>query len=107
MIELASTVHVDPSILEYVAHLAEATRTADETSLGVSVRGCLSLVRASKTWAAAHGRHFVIPDDIKALAEPVLAHRILLDAEAEFSGTTVDEVLSRILAEITPPSQRG
>jgi MoxR-like ATPase len=74
--------------------------------VGVSVRGCLALVRASRTWAAAHGRHFVIPDDVKDLAESVLAHRILLDAEAEFSGTTVASVLHRILGEVTPPERR-
>jgi len=106
MAELAATAHVDPSILEYVSRLAEETRTAPETTLGVSVRGCLALVRASKTWAAAHGRHYVIPDDIKDLAEPVLAHRILLDDEAEFAGTTVIDVLSRILADVAPPTQR-
>jgi MoxR-like ATPase len=107
MAELAATVHVDPSVLEYVSRIAEETRTSEFTSLGVSVRGCLALIRASKTWAAAHGRHFVVPDDIKALAEPVLAHRILLDAEAEFAGTTVSGVLGGILADIAPPERRG
>jgi MoxR-like ATPase len=107
MIELASTVHVDPSVLEYVSHIAEATRSAPETTLGVSVRGALALVRASKTWAAASGRHFVVPDDIKTLAEPVLAHRILLDPEAEFAGANVPAVLSRVLTEIAPPQHRA
>jgi MoxR-like ATPase len=107
MVELAATVHVDPSVLEYVARIAEETRSSNLTTLGVSVRGCLALVRASKTWAAAHGRHFVLPDDVKALAEPVLAHRILLDAEAEFAGTTVSQVLAGILADIAPPERRG
>jgi len=107
MAELAATVHVDPSVLEYVARIAEETRTSPLTSLGVSVRGCLALVRASKTWAAAHGRHFVVPDDVKALVEPVLAHRIMLDAEAEFAGTTVPSVLGGILADIAPPERRG
>ncbi len=107
MAELAATVHVDPSVLEYVSRIAEETRTSQLTSLGVSVRGCLALIRASKTWAAAHGRHFVVPDDIKALVEPVLAHRILLDAEAEFAGTTVATVLAGILADIAPPERRG
>ncbi len=106
MAELAATVHTDPAILDYVARIAEATRTTPETTMGVSVRGCLSLVRASRTWAAAHGRHFVVPDDIKDLAEPVLAHRIMLDAEAEFSGTTVSSVLHRILGEVSPPERR-
>ena len=107
MAELAATVHVDPSVLEYVSRIAEETRTSPLTSLGVSVRGCLALVRASKTWAAAHGRHFVVPDDVKALVKPVLAHRIMLDAEAEFAGTTVPSVLGAILADIAPPERRG
>ena len=107
MAELAATVHIDPSVLEYVARIAEETRTSPLTSLGVSVRGCIALVRASKTWAAAHGRHFVVPDDVKALVEPVLAHRIMLDAEAEFAGTTVASVLGGILADIAPPERRG
>ena len=106
MAELAATVHTDPALLDYVARIAEATRTAPETTVGVSVRGALALVRAGRTWAAAHGRHFVIPDDIKDLVEPVLAHRIVLDAEAEFAGTTVPGVLSRILTEIAPPDRR-
>ncbi len=107
MIELASTVHIDPALFEYVSQIAEATRAAEETTLGVSVRGCLALIRASRTWAAAHGRHFVIPDDIKDLGEPVLAHRILLEPEAEFGGVTVRDVLGRIFAEIAPPQHRG
>ncbi len=106
MAELAATVHADPAVLDYVARIAEATRTAPETTVGVSVRGALALVRAARTWAAAHGRHFVIPDDIKDLAEPVLAHRIVLDAEAEFAGTTVPGLLGRLLGEIAPPERR-
>ena len=55
-------------------------------TLGVSQRGAIALLRTGKTLAASRGRHFVIPDDIKALAEPVLAHRIMIDPEAEFNG---------------------
>ena len=106
MAELAGTVHTDPAVLDYVARIAEATRTAPESIVGVSVRGALALVRAARTWAAAHGRHFVIPDDVKDLVEPVLAHRIVLDAEAEFAGTTVPALLGRILGEIAPPERR-
>jgi MoxR-like ATPase len=106
MAELAGTVHTDPAVLDYVARIAEATRTAPETIVGVSVRGALALVRGARTWAAAHGRHFVIPDDVKDLVEPVLAHRIVLDAEAEFAGTTEPSVLRRHLGEIAPPERR-
>ncbi|MEE6272553.1 AAA family ATPase [Georgenia wangjunii] len=107
MIELAGTVHVDPAILEYVSRIAVETRRAENVVLGVSVRGALALVRAAKTWAAAHGRNYVLPDDIKDLAEPVLAHRLVLDAEAEFEGATAGGALAAVLAEIAPPSQRG
>lgn len=107
MADLATGVHVDPSVLSYVARLAEETRRAPEVKLGVSVRGCLSYVRAAKTWAAANGRNYVLPDDIKELAEPMLSHRIILHPEAEFGGTTVIGVLSRVLADIQPPANRA
>jgi MoxR-like ATPase len=107
MTELATTVHVDPALVEYVAQLAEETRSASEILLGVSVRGCQGLIRASKTWAAAHGRHFVTPDDVRSLVQPVLAHRMVLEPEAEFAGTTVKGVLARILSDVTPPTTRA
>ncbi|GAB3408250.1 MoxR family ATPase [Schumannella luteola] len=103
---LARTVHVDPTINDYVSRLVEATRTATEVRLGGSVRAALALIRASKTLAAASGRHYVIPDDVKALAEPVLAHRLVLDPEAEFDGVTTSGVISQILIETPPPSDR-
>lgn len=103
---LARTVHVDPSINDYVSRLVEATRTASEVRLGASVRGALALIRTAKTLAAASGRHYVIPDDVKALAEPVLAHRLVLDAEAEFDGVTGQSIVGQILIETAPPSDR-
>jgi MoxR-like ATPase len=64
-------------------------------------------VRVAKTWAAADGRAFVVPDDIKELAVPVLGHRLLLDAEAEFSGVTVEDVISQLLSQVRPPTNRA
>jgi len=104
--QLARTVHVDPTINDYVSRLVEATRTATEVRLGASVRGALALVRTAKTLAAASGRHYVIPDDVKALAEPVLAHRLIIDPEAEFDGVTAPSIMSQILIETPPPSER-
>ena len=72
-------------------------------SLGVSQRGAIALLRAGKTLAASRGRHFVIPDDIKVLAEPVLAHRISVMPEAEFNGLTAAEVVATVLREVPPP----
>ena len=106
MARLARLVHVDPSVNDYVSRLVDATRSAPEVRLGASVRGALALVRAAKTFAAGAGRHYVIPDDIKTLAEPVLAHRLVLDPEAEFDGVTTSSVMSRILLETPPPSDR-
>ena len=104
--KLARTVHVDPTINDYVGRLVEATRTATEVRLGASVRGALALVRTAKTLAAASGRHYVIPDDVKSLAEPVLAHRLIIDPEAEFDGVTAPSIMSQILIETAPPSER-
>ncbi len=103
---LARTVHVDPTINDYVSRLVDATRSATEVRLGASVRGALALIRTAKTLAAANGRHYVIPDDVKALAEPVLAHRLVLDPEAEFDGVTSSSIVSQLLIETPPPSDR-
>jgi len=106
MARLARTVHVDPTINDYVSRLVEATRTATEVRLGASVRGALALVRTAKTLAASNGRHYVVPDDVKALAEPVLAHRLVLDPEAEFDGVTGTSIIAQLLIETPPPSDR-
>ena len=106
MAALARTVHVDASINDYVSRLVDATRSATEVRLGVSVRGALALARAAKTLAAANGRHYVIPDDVKTLAEPVLGHRLVLDAEAEFDGVTASSIIAQLLIETPPPSDR-
>jgi MoxR-like ATPase len=71
------------------------------------VRGTLAYVRAAKTRAAAAGRNFVTPDDIKALAHPILDHRLLLDPEAEFAGATIEGVVDRIVADVQPPAERA
>jgi MoxR-like ATPase len=102
----ARQVHVDPSVNDYVSRLVDATRSATEVRLGASVRGALALIRSAKTLAAASGRHYVIPDDVKSLAEPVLAHRLMLDPEAEFDGVTTSGVIGQLLLETPPPSDR-
>ncbi|ERK71046.1 MULTISPECIES: AAA family ATPase [Leifsonia] len=106
MATMARGVHVDATINDYVARLVDATRAAEEIRLGVSVRGALALVRTAKTLAASNGRYYVTPDDVKALAEPVLAHRLVLDPEAEFEGVSASSVVGQLLIEIPPPSDR-
>ena len=106
MAALADGVHTDSAVLDYVAGLTEATRVDPRTVVGVSVRGALALVRCAKVWAASQGRDYVIPDDIKLLAEPVLAHRVIMETEAEFSGVTSEQVVAGVLASTTPPTAR-
>ncbi|GAB3121909.1 AAA family ATPase [Glaciibacter psychrotolerans] len=105
MSDLARSVFVNPLLFDYIARIIEATRTARQVRMGVSVRGARALTKASKTWAAAQGRTYVTPDDVKGLAEQVLAHRIVLDPEAEFDGVTASAVIGQILLDIVPPSR--
>lgn len=107
MADLAATSHVDAAVLRYVADLAEATRADQDTRLGVSVRGAIAMVRLAKVWAAAQGRHYVIPDDIKVLAQPVWAHRLVMDPEAEFSGVQASTVIQRVLGDVPAPQNRA
>ena len=106
MAGLAADVYVDALVLDYIARLVDATRSADEVALGVSIRGALALARATRTSAAASGRTFATPDDVKRLAVPVLSHRLILHAEAEFDGVTQEAVVGQVLLDVAPPSQR-
>ncbi len=106
MSTLADEVYVDPAVIGYVAELAEESRRQPHVKLGLSARGCLAFIRVAKTWAAADGRDHVVPDDVRILAEPVLSHRLLLDAEAQFSGITVETVIGRLLDSVAPPTDR-
>lgn len=106
MADLAAAVHVESAVLQYVAELAEATRDDSAVRLGVSVRGAIAMVRLAKVWAASRGRHYVLPDDIKALVGPVWQHRLMLDAEAEFAGTTAETVIARVIEKVAAPQAR-
>ena len=107
MAALTSEVHADEAIMDYVAKIAAATRDDQDAALGVSMRGALALARAVRTWAIAAGRTFVIPDDVTDLAVPVLAHRIVVDPEAEFAGVTAVQIVERALASVAPPATRA
>ena len=106
MSQLAASVHIESSVFDYIARLTAATRTLDDVRLGVSIRGALALVRASRVWAASLGRHFVVPDDIKMLAIPCLAHRLILDPEAEFNGVQAVDVMAEVVGSVPPPTER-
>lgn len=103
MIDIARRVHVAGSIQGYIISLMEATRRHEELLLGASPRSSLALQRLARVRAAADGREFVTPDDIKALAAPVLAHRMALRPEAQMRGTGIEEVLASILRNLAVP----
>lgn len=106
MAELAADVYVDALVLDYIARLVDATRSADEVRLGVSIRGALALTRATRATAAAAGRTYATPDDVKRLAVAVLAHRLILHPEAEFDGVTAEAVIGQVLLDVAPPTRR-
>ncbi len=106
MATLANEVHVDPAVLAYISHLAQESRRHVHVRLGLSMRGCLALVRCAKTWAISQGRTYVLPDDIKSLALPILAHRLILEPEALFTGVSVERIVDDLLAEVAAPIER-
>jgi MoxR-like ATPase len=96
-------VFVKPELREYIARLVGRTRGNSEVALGASTRGTLHLYHASQALAAVLGRSYVLPDDIKALAEPVLAHRIILRPNAEMQGQSASKLVAGLLErEVVP-----
>jgi MoxR-like ATPase len=98
------TIHVDQSIREYIVAIANATRNHPNIYLGVSPRGSLALFRTAQALAAMRGRNYVIPDDIKLLAKPTLAHRIIVTPAARVRSITSDAALDEILQSIPVPN---
>ncbi len=96
-------VHVADPILRYVRELGAAGRAEPRLRLGASTRALRGLVAAAQAYAAAHGRHFVVPGDIQRLALPVLAHRLAVTREAELDGTTAAGVVADLVASVEAP----
>ena len=97
------SIHVDPSIREYIVAIANATRNHNNIYLGSSPRGSLALYRTSQALAAIRGRWYVIPDDVKLLAKPTLAHRIIVTPAARVRAITSTAVLDEILQSVPVP----
>ncbi|HZC72324.1 MAG TPA: MoxR family ATPase [Jatrophihabitans sp.] len=103
MIDVVKQVEVSPALEQYIVAIATATRSMSELRLGVSPRGSLALLRAARASAAASGRPFVTPEDVKEMATPVLAHRVILQPDAELQGRTGAELISRTVQSIAVP----
>jgi MoxR-like ATPase len=103
MIDTVPDVHVAEPLQEYVVRLAVASRELPEVRLGVSPRGSIAVALCAQARAASLGRSYVTPDDVKAVAVPVLAHRLLLTPEASIQGRTAEELVQRILGKVPVP----
>ena len=99
----ARRVRVDPELLTYIARVVGRTRHHPAVDLGASPRASIALLLCSQVVAAAEGRTYVVPDDVKELAAPVLRHRFLLQPDAELEGVSADAVVANVLQDVPVP----
>jgi MoxR-like ATPase len=106
LIEAVRTVHLALTLQGYMVDLAEASRRHPALLLGLSPRATLQLSRATRARAASQGREYATPDDVKAVAEPVLSHRVMLRPDAMSRGVTGITVIREILGSVPVPAGR-
>jgi MoxR-like ATPase len=104
LVDAVKAIHVAPALKHYLVDLADATRRHPNVALGMSPRATLALQRAARARAAAAGRTYIIPDDIKALADPVLSHRIVLSSDAQLQGINAGKVVADVLGAVPVPT---
>ena len=97
---MAGQIHVERELIQYILGLVTFTRQHKRIYLGASPRAGLNLLHAAKAWALLSGRGYVLPDDVKILAPPVLAHRILLTPEAELDGLAPRQIVQEALERV-------
>ena len=97
-------VHVEPTVVRYMTRLVRATREDPRLRLGASPRAALVLFRSCQAQALLRGRDYVTPDDVRELAVPVIAHRLVLDTKASYSGTRKQGVVTDILDRVSVPA---
>ena len=106
MATVAREIHVAPALKGYLVDIAETSRRHPAVALGMSPRATLALQRAARARAAASGREYVVPDDIKVLAHAVLAHRLVPTPEASMQGLDTGEVVDDVLRHVPVPRGR-
>jgi MoxR-like ATPase len=105
--QLCRKVLVEDTVLTYIVNISRATRSHPGVRLGMSPRATLGLRLASQAWAAIHGRDFVIPDDVKQLAVPVLAHRLIIDLQSHLRGQASEDIIKEILDNLPVPVEES
>ena len=106
LIATVRDVHVADAVKQYAVDLVTATRESPELRLGASPRASLQLLRTARAVAALEGRDYVLPDDLQALAVPVLAHRVIPTADAQLSRRTTDAVIAELVHRLPLPHDR-
>ncbi len=96
-------VRVEESVRDYIVRIARATRQNPDIQLGASPRASLALYQSAQAWAAIHGRAYVLPDDVKQVAPPVLSHRLVISPQAQLRGRSAAELVGDIVAAVPVP----
>jgi MoxR-like ATPase len=107
MCQVVETVHVDPDIERYIVDLVSATRQNRQVAVGASPRGSLALLKLTRAWAAVRGRDYVLPDDVKLFAEPVLVHRLILEPDLWMQRHAAEEVIASVVHGVPVPVIKG
>ncbi|MEE2676116.1 MAG: MoxR family ATPase [Planctomycetota bacterium] len=98
------TIHVDDKVRQYITEIIHATRDHEDLTLGASPRGSIALFRGSQAMAALRGRDYVLPDDVKFIVAPILAHRLILSPESRLRKVTAEQVVQDVVSEIAVPT---
>jgi MoxR-like ATPase len=101
--QVRKEVRVEDSIRGYIVAITRATRQHPEIDLGASPRATLALFQISQAWAAIHNRSFVLPDDVKAMAPHILAHRLIITPQAQLRGRNIHDLIEGIIGSIPVP----
>lgn len=107
MSDITRRIHVADVIKSYLVDVVDATRHDPELLLGASPRATLYLQRAARTYATTAGRDYVSPDDVKAVLQPVLNHRLILRPEAQMRGVTINDIVSGIAQGVDVPGTKA
>ena len=102
--QVVRSVHVDAKVSQYIMEIVHATRGHEDLTLGASPRGSIALFRGSQAMAALRGRDYVLPDDVKFVVAPILAHRLILSPEGRLRKVTAEQVVQDVVSEIAVPT---
>ena len=105
--QYTDSIYIDELIKQYIVDIANATRSHPDTTLGVSPRASINLMKGAKAFAMLQGRDYVIPDDVKAIAVPVMSHRVLLSPSARMRGVNQSTIVTEALDQVTVPGAGG